>query len=184
MLIAFNKPFGVICQFSYDGVHKTLKDYIDIPKVYPAGRLDTDSEGLLLLTDNGKLQAKITQPKHHLHKTYCVQVEGVPEEQDLQKLRDGVRLKDFVCRPAIAQSIDEPLWLWDRIPPIRVRKSVPDSWIQISIDEGKNRQVRKMCANIGFPCLRLIRTQIARLNLQDLKLEVGQWCEISVNQLL
>ncbi|MBR6026922.1 MAG: pseudouridine synthase [Neisseriaceae bacterium] len=181
MLIAFNKPYGVICQFSPDNQHHTLKDYINIPRIYPAGRLDTDSEGLLLLTDDGRLQNKITQPNHHLTKTYWAQVEGIPTDNDLTVFRQSMDLKDFVTRPAQAKIINPPDNLWQRTPPIRFRKSVPDSWLEIKISEGKNRQVRRMCAKAGFPCLRLIRVGIGKLSLFDLSLSVGEFCQINTN---
>ena len=181
-LIALNKPFGVICQFSPDGKHKTLKDYINLPNVYPAGRLDTDSEGLLLLTDNGALQHKITHPKRHIAKTYLAQVEGVATDNHLALFRQGIELKEFKTKPAITQIISEPQWLWQREPPIRYRKSVPDSWLQITIEEGKNRQVRRMCAAVGLPCLRLVRCQIGALHIQNLNLGLGEWCEVSEKQ--
>ena len=182
-LRAFNKPYGVICQFSPDGKHPTLKDFIDLPNVYPAGRLDTDSEGLLLLTDNGKLQHQITHPKRHIAKTYLAQVEGVASFETVQKFAQGIELKEFRTLPAVAKIISEPEWLWQREPPIRYRKSVPDSWLQITISEGKNRQVRRMCAATGLPCLRLVRCQIGALHIQDLHLGLGEWCEVSEKQL-
>lgn len=172
-LIAFNKPYGVICQFSRDGARPTLKNYIDLPDVYPAGRLDTDSEGLLLLTDNGALQARITQPHHKLEKTYWVQVEGTPEAGQLAVLARGVDLGDFVTRPADVAAIPEPAGLWPRDPPIRVRKSIPTAWLSIAISEGKNRQVRRMTAKVGLPTLRLIRASIGPLRLDGLK--PGEW---------
>ena len=174
-ILLLNKPFGVICQFSRDGLHPTLADYIALPDFYPAGRLDTDSEGLLLLTDDGKLQHRITDPKHKLAKTYWVQVEGVPDEAALQQLRRGVELKDGLTRPAEARLIGEPERLWLRNPPIRVRKSVPDSWIELTIREGKNRQVRRMTAAVGHPTLRLIRCRIGDWSLDGLA--PGQWRE-------
>ncbi|MBR7059702.1 MAG: pseudouridine synthase [Neisseriaceae bacterium] len=181
MLIAFNKPYGVICQFSQDNKHPTLKDYINIPRIYPAGRLDTDSEGLLLLTDDGSLQNRITQPNHHLQKTYWAQVEGIPSNNDLIPFRQTMDLGDFIARPAQAKIIDEPTILWQRTPPIRFRKTIPDSWLEIKISEGKNRQVRRMCAKVGFPCLRLIRVGIGKLSLFDLSLSVGEFCQINTN---
>ncbi len=177
-VILFNKPFGVICQFSSDGLHPTLADYIHLPGVYPAGRLDTDSEGLLLLTDDGKLQHRITDPKHKLSKTYWVQVEGVPDEASLQRLRSGVKLNDFTTQPAIAQLMDEPAGLWQRDPPIRFRKDIPTSWLRLTIREGKNRQVRRMTAAVGFPTLRLIRYAIGGWTLDGIP--PGKWSGMNV----
>ncbi len=177
-ILLFNKPFGVICQFSRDGMHPTLADYIAVPDVYPAGRLDTDSEGLLLLTDDGKLQHRITDPKHKLPKTYWVQVEGVPDEASLQRLRSGVKLNDFTTQPAIAQLMDEPAGLWQRDPPIRFRKDIPTSWLRLTIREGKNRQVRRMTAAVGFPTLRLIRYAIGGWTLDGIP--PGKWSGTNV----
>ena len=174
-ILLFNKPYGVICQFSRDGLHPTLADYIALPDFYPAGRLDTDSEGLLLLTDDGALQHRITEPKHKLDKTYWVQVEGVPDEAALEKLRRGVKLSDFTTLPAQVRLIDEPTNLWPRNPPVRQRKAIPTSWLGLTIREGKNRQVRRMTAAIGFPTLRLIRYSIGEWTLQGL--EPGKWLE-------
>lgn len=175
-LIVFNKPYGVICQFSAHEKYESLKDYIELPDFYPAGRLDTDSEGLLLLTDNGRLQAQIADPRFKQLKTYWAQVEGVPDEAGLEMLRKGVDLGDFVSRPAKVRVLsDEPSVLWPRVPPIRVRKNVPDFWLEIQISEGKNRQVRRMTAKAGFPCLRLVRVAVGRLNIFDLGLTLGQW---------
>ena len=172
VLILFNKPFNVLSQFTDRSLEargrETLSHYVPVPHVYPAGRLDRDSEGLLLLTDDGKLQAQIADPKHKMAKTYWVQVEGAPQEDALQSLRRGVRLKDGVTQPAKARLIEEPMGLWPRNPPIRVRKSVPDSWIEMVIREGKNRQIRRMTAAVGHPCLRLIRAQIGDWRLGDL----------------
>jgi 23S rRNA pseudouridine2457 synthase len=165
-LIALNKPFGVICQFSGD--KNTLSDYIDIPKVYPVGRLDKDSEGLVILTDDGRLQNSIAHPKYNKKKTYIVQVEGEIDETSSILLQKGVCLKDGITKPAVVKIITKPNWLWERTPPIRVRKNIPTSWIEISISEGKNRQVRRMTANIGFPTLRLIRTRIDQWSLGDI----------------
>ena len=176
-LIMFNKPYGVICQFSGHVKHASLKQYIDAPGFYPAGRLDTDSEGLLLLTDEGRLQARIAEPKFKLEKTYWAQLEGSPNEEGLAMLRKGVDLKDFVTRPAKVRLLDatETDALWPRQPPIRVRQTVPDFWLEIKISEGKNRQVRRMTAKAGFPCLRLIRVGIGRISLFDENLVPGQW---------
>lgn len=172
-ILLFNKPYGVICQFSRDGLHPTLADYIPVPDFYPAGRLDTDSEGLLVLTDDGVLQHRITDPRHKLPKTYWVQVEGEVTEAALQSLRDGVSLNDGRTLPAEALVIDEPARLWPRDPPIRVRKAIPTSWIALTIREGRNRQVRRMTAAVGLPTLRLIRYRIGDWSLDDLA--VGLW---------
>lgn len=172
-ILLFNKPYGVICQFSRDGLHPTLADYIPVPEFYPAGRLDTDSEGLLVLTDDGKLQHRITDPKHKLPKTYWVQLEGVPDEAALGQLRSGVSLKDGVTLPAVANQMDEPADLWARIPPVRERKLIPTSWLELAIREGKNRQVRRMTAAVGFPTLRLIRYRVGEWTLDGLA--PGQW---------
>ena len=172
-ILLFNKPFGVICQFSHDGLHSTLADYIALPDFYPAGRLDTDSEGLLVLTDDGQLQHRITDPKHKLPKTYWVQVEGVPAEAALKQVRRGVKLADFTTQSAEASVIDEPASLWSRNPPIRSRKNIPTSWLEMTIREGKNRQVRHMTAAAGLPTLRLIRCRIGEWTLSGL--ETGKW---------
>ena len=166
--ILFNKPYNVISQFSESGNSATLADYIDVPGVYPAGRLDKDSEGLMLLTDDGKLQHKITRPDSGIGKTYWAQVEGIPGETDLDHLRKGVELKDGVTRPAECRRIDQPDLVTARNPPIRVRKSIPDRWLEITLYEGRNRQVRRMCAAIGFPVLRLIRYRIGSWTLDGL----------------
>jgi len=168
-LILFNKPFGVICQFSPDDKHICLAEFINIKKVYPAGRLDHDSEGLLLLTDDGKLQHKISHPKNKMEKTYWAQVDGDITEEALQKLRDGIKLKDGFSKPAKARKIKTPENLWDRDPPVRFRKNIPTSWIELKIKEGRNRQVRRMTAAAGFPTLRLIRRQIGEWQLADLQ---------------
>ena len=175
--ILFNKPFNVLSQFTDKGNEgtdrQTLSDYIDIPGVYAAGRLDRDSEGLLVLTNDGKLQNKIASPKFKQPKTYWVQVEGVPDEAALSALQNGVELKDGLTRPAIVRPMDAPSGLWERDPPIRVRKSVPDSWIELSITEGRNRQVRRMTAAVGHPTLRLIRYSVGSWSIDGLA--SGAW---------
>lgn len=172
-LILFNKPYGVICQFSADGIHRTLKDYIALKNVYPAGRLDTDSEGLLVLTADGALQHRISDPAHKFRKTYWVQVEGEPSAAALQQLAQGIDLGDFVSAPAQARAMAEPIGLWPRDPPIRVRKAIPTAWIELTIAEGKNRQVRRMTAKVGLPTLRLIRYRIGDWTLDGLA--PGEW---------
>jgi len=177
VLIAFNKPFGVICKFSPEPGKRTLADYIDVPNVYPAGRLDTDSEGLLLLTDDGALQARIADPTHKLEKVYWAQVEGEPTEAALIALRTGVKLNDFTTMPAGARLIEQPAKLWPRDPPIRFRAKIPTAWLEVTLREGKNRQVRRMTAHVGFPTLRLVRAGIGRIGVDGLAL--GAWREIS-----
>jgi len=176
-LIRFNKPFDVLPQFTDRGSdgspRRTLSDFIDLPGVYPAGRLDRDSEGLMLLTDDGRLQARITDPRHKMEKTYLVQVEGEPDTAALAALCAGVDLKDGRTRPAKARRIETPPGLWPRNPPIRVRKSVPDCWIELTIREGRNRQVRRMTAAVGHPTLRLIRWRIGPWSLDGLA--PGAW---------
>jgi 23S rRNA pseudouridine2457 synthase len=177
MLIAFNKPFGVICKFRPEPGRPTLADYVKVPDVYPAGRLDTDSEGLLLLTDDGQLQARIADPHHKLAKIYWAQVEGVPTEDALAALRrGGVDLGDFRTKPAGARVIEEPPGLWPRDPPIRYRAKIPTTWIEITLREGKNRQVRRMTAKVGFPTLRLVRAAIGEVGVQGLS--IGEWREV------
>jgi 23S rRNA pseudouridine2457 synthase len=167
-VVLLNKPFGVLTQFSKDGDRATLSEYVSIPSVYPAGRLDADSEGLVLLTDDGKLQAKISHPRHKLPKRYWVQVEGVPEARAITKLKGGLDLGDFHTAPCECKLIPEPSSLWPRNPPIRFRAAIPTSWLEVTIREGKNRQVRRMTAKIGHPCLRLIRYAIGHWTIDGL----------------
>jgi 23S rRNA pseudouridine2457 synthase len=174
--VAFNKPMDVLSQFTDDGHWPGLKRYLDMPGMYPAGRLDRDSEGLLLLTNDGKLQAQITSPKAKMEKTYLAQVEGIPDDEALGKLRKGLILKDGPTRPAKVRAIEPPT-LWPRVPPVRERKSVPDSWLEITITEGRNRQVRRMCAAVGLPCLRLVRWSIGPWELDAL--QPGEWRDVS-----
>ncbi len=181
MLIALNKPFGVACKFSPEPGKRTLADYVPIRDVYPAGRLDTDSEGLLLLTDDGALQARIANPRHKVAKVYWAQVERVPTEQALAQLRAGVDLGDFVTKPAGAHLIDEPPGLWPRNPPIRYRAKIPTAWLELTLREGKNRQVRRMTARVGFPTLRLVRAAIGRIELAGL--QPGEWRDVPVENL-
>jgi len=176
VLIAFNKPYGVICKFRPEPGRPTLADYIKVPDVYPAGRLDTDSEGLLLLTDDGTLQARISSPRHKLPKVYWAQVEGTPTEAALASLRAGVDLGDFKTQPAGARSIGEPENLWHRDPPIRYRARIPTAWLEITLREGKNRQVRRMTARVGLPTLRLVRAAVGRVSVTGLP--PGEWREI------
>jgi len=176
-LIRFNKPYGVLSQFTAEGAWRGLKDFIDLPGVYVAGRLDADSEGLLLLTNDGQLQARIADPRFKMDKTYWVQVEGVPDEAALVALRQGVALKDGMTRPAKARLLDTPAGLWEREPPIRTRKAIPTAWIELVIKEGRNRQVRRMTAAVGYPTLRLIRTAIGPYTLDGLP--PGTWRDAS-----
>ncbi len=174
-LICFNKPYGVLSQFTAEGRWRGLKDFIDVPDVYVAGRLDADSEGLLLLTSDGKLQARIADPRFKMEKTYWVQVEGVPDDLALAALRVGVQLNDGMTLPARAERMDEPPALWRRDPPIRVRQAQPTSWIELVIREGRNRQVRRMTAAVGFPTLRLIRAAVGPFSIDGLA--PGTWRE-------
>lgn len=176
-LLVLNKPFGVLTQFSDDQGRSTLKDFVNVPDVYPAGRLDRDSEGLLLLTNDGRLQARITDPQHKMAKTYWVQVEGEPTDAQLQRLRAGVELKDGLTLPAQARVLAEPQ-IWSRDPPVRFRKSIPTAWLEITIQEGRNRQVRHMTAAVGLPTLRLVRTSIGPWSLEGL--QPGAWREASL----
>ncbi len=178
-IILFNKPFNVLSQFTDNSIdaakRQTLSDYINIPNVYAAGRLDRDSEGLMILTDDGRLQARIADPKNKMAKSYWVLVEGVPDELAISKLRKGVMLKDGMTKPAGIQLMDSPSGLCERDPPVRYRKSITDTWLNLKITEGRNRQIRRMTAAVGFPCLRLIRHQIGDWQLGDLK--NGEWRE-------
>jgi 23S rRNA pseudouridine2457 synthase len=176
VLIAFNKPFGVICKFRPEAGRRTLADFIPVKHVYPAGRLDTDSEGLLLLTDSGVLQARISNPRDKLPKVYWAQVEGEPTAAALLALREGVRLSDFKTKPAGARLIDAPDNLWPRDPPIRYRAKIPTAWLELTLREGKNRQVRRMTAHAGFPTLRLVRARVGEVTVDGLA--SGEWREI------
>jgi 23S rRNA pseudouridine2457 synthase len=175
MLILVNKPYGVICQFSPSGERATLASLVPVPRVYPAGRLDTDSEGLVVLTDDGRQQARIADPRHKLEKGYWVQVEGVPADGQLEQLRRGVDLGDSVTRPARVDVIAEPAEIWARSPPIRSRKAIPTSWLDLGIREGRNRQVRRMTARVGLPTLRLVRYRIGPWSIAGLA--PGAWRE-------
>ena len=167
-IVVFNKPYGYLSQFTPEGRWQGLAGLIPVPGVYVAGRLDADSEGLLLLTDDGGLQARIADPRFKLPKTYLVQVEGVPTDDALAALRQGVRYADFTTRPCPVRRIDEPAWLWPRNPPVRYRQAIPTSWLELQLTEGKNRQVRRMTAHVGFPTLRLIRYAIGAVTIDGL----------------
>ncbi len=176
-IILFNKPYGVLSQFTSEAGHPGLGEFISVAGVYAAGRLDADSEGLMILTDDGRLQHRLTDPRHKLPKTYWAQVEGEPDEAALERLRRGVDLGDFVTRPARARRMDEPAGLWPRDPPVRFRRNVPTAWLELVLTEGKNRQVRRMTAKVGFPTLRLIRWRIGDWSLEGLR--PGAWREVA-----
>ena len=179
MLIALNKPYGVLCQFTDPDGRPTLADHVPVPGVYPAGRLDTDSEGLLLLTDDGALAHRLTDPRHKQPKTYLLQVEGTPDPAQLEALARGIALKDGPTLPAGARSLPgPPAWLWPRTPPVRFRKTVPDAWIELVLREGRNRQARRMTAAVGLPTLRLVRTAVGPYALDGLA--PGAWRELPI----
>lgn len=181
MLILFNKPFQVLCQFSPQEGRESLADYVTVPGVYPAGRLDADSEGLMLLTDDGALQHKIAHPDHKEEKTYLVQVDGIPDAAALAKLQAPIDLGDFITKPCRAVQIAEPEWLWPRNPPIRARADKPTGWIAIILAEGKNRQVRRMTAAVGLPTLRLVRSSIGPFSLADNPLMPGEFVQVAAS---
>ncbi len=172
-VVLLNKPYGVICQFTPSGAHQTLKDFVPIADVYPAGRLDTDSEGLVVLTGDGDLQHRITDPRHKLPKTYFVEVEGAPGDAALAPLRKGIQLSDYRARPSEVALVAPPEWLWPRVPPVRFRQAIPTTWLQLTIREGRNRQIRRMTAAIGFPTLRLIRHTVGPWTLAGIA--PGAW---------
>lgn len=174
-VLLLNKPFGVLCQFTPEAGRRSLKDFVDVPGVYPAGRLDADSEGLLVLTDDGRLQGAIADPRHKLEKEYWVQVEGLPGDEAIRRLERGITLRDGPTLPARAGVMPEPA-LWPRDPPIRYRAAIPTAWMALTIREGRNRQVRRMVAAVGFPCLRLVRWRVGPWSVQGLA--PGEWREI------
>jgi 23S rRNA pseudouridine2457 synthase len=182
-LILFNKPFQVLCQFTPQAGRESLADYLEVPNIYAAGRLDADSEGLMLLTDDGRLQHQIAHPDHKAPKTYLVQVDGLADPAALARLQAPLDLGDFVTRPCRAVRIAEPEWLWPRNPPIRARKDKPTSWIAITLEEGKNRQVRRMTAAVGLPTLRLVRASIGPFSLETHPLMPGDWMEVPAEAL-
>lgn len=175
-LLLFNKPCGALCQFTGGATHRTLADFIPVPGVYAAGRLDADSEGLVVLTDDGRLQAAIADPRHALEKGYWVQVEGTPSQADLEAFRRGLPLRDGRTRPARARLIPEPPGLWPRDPPIRFRKAIPTAWLEVGLREGRNRQVRRMTAQLGLPTLRLVRFRVGPWSVEGLA--PGEWREV------
>ncbi len=179
-VILLNKPYGVICQFTPSGNHRTLKDFVPIANVYPAGRLDTDSEGLVVLTGDGELQHLITDPRHKLAKTYFVEVEGAPTDAALAPLRAGIQLGDYRARPAEVALVAPPDWLWPRVPPVRIRHTIPTTWLQLTIREGRNRQVRRMTAAVGFPTLRLIRHSVGPWTLAGITPGIWKIAESSI----
>lgn len=179
VLILFNKPFQVMCQFSAHPSRATLADHLTLPNIYPAGRLDADSEGLMLLTDDGKLQHAISHPQRKQPKTYLVQIEGTPNPAQLQRLQAPLDLGDFISQPCVVMHIEPPTWLWPRHPPIRRRLDTPTNWLAITLTEGKNRQVRRMTAAVGLPTLRLIRSAIGPYTLSSHPLWPGEWQEVS-----
>ncbi len=180
--IIFHKPYGVLSQFTQESPkHITLKEYIDVPGVYPVGRLDWDSEGLMLLTNDGRLQHRLSNPRFGHERTYWVQVERVPDTEAIQKLSMGVKVKDYLTRPAVVKLLEQEPIVGDRLPPIRHRKNVPTAWLEMTLTEGKNRQVRRMTAAVGFPTLRLIRISLGTLQLQDL--EIGTWRNLSSSEI-
>ena len=181
-LILFNKPYGVLSQFGRTEAHTSLADYLTIPNIYPAGRLDADSEGLMLLTDDGRLQHAISNPQQEKEKVYLVQVEGQIDAQALERLRAPLHLGDFTTLPSKASQIEAPSWLWDRSPPIRYRAAIPSSWLALTLTEGKNRQVRRMTAAVGLPTLRLVRWAIGPISLASHPLLPGEWLELHPNE--